>query len=295
MTPAATRGAHRLDDLKQALGGALEWRLLVLWTLGTLVPTAVATVPAWRLFSRTFDNSAHASEIARRFDMLAFEDVGAVFEGAAPALGGATLLATLLTLLISPLLAGASLAAARAAAPIGFTALLQEGVGWYGRMFRMLMVSLLPLAAVGGLASLAFKGAHKYGRHAILESNATWALRAAWLVTILVFVIAHASVEAGRAELGADERLRSAWHAWLRGARRMMSRPLMVLGLYLGVTLAGGVVAAVLLLVRLRITGASIGGFLAGLVVAQLAVAALGWGRASRLFALARLARAGGH
>jgi hypothetical protein len=282
-----------MEELKNALAGALEWRLLVLWTLGIILPTAVATVPVWRVLSIALDKSPHASDIARRFDLLAFQDIAAAFERSGPALGGAASLATLLTFLLSPLLAGASLAAARADQPLGFAALLQEGIAWYGRMFRMLVVSLLPLAAVGAVASIAFHGAHKYGDRAIFESQATWALRGAWVVTLAVFVVVHATVEAGRAELGADDRLRSAWRAWFRGVRLMMRRPLSVVGLYLGVTLTSGLVAAVLLLIRLRLTGASVGGFFIGLVVTQLAVAALGWGRASRLFALARLARSG--
>jgi hypothetical protein len=290
MSSAAAREADRFGELKQAFTGALEWRLLVVWTAGTLLPTAVATIPAWRFLSRTLDHSVHASGVARHFDILAFEDVSAAFERAAPALGGAALVAASLAVLLSPLLAGASLAAARAREPLGFATLLQEGVGWYGRMFRMLVVSLLPWAAVGAVASLSFKGAHKFGQRALLESHASWTERAAWLVTLVVFVVAHASVEAGRAELAADDRLRSAWQAWLRGAQRMMRRPLLVVGLYLGVTLASAALAALLLLVRLHVTGATIGGFVAGVIATQLAVAAIGWGRASRLFALARLA-----
>lgn len=292
MNTHAAERRHLPEELKNALAGALEWRLLVLWTLGIILPTAVATTPVWRVLSRALDRSPYASDIARRFDVLAFQDIAASFERSGPALGGATSLATLLTLLLSPLLAGASLAAARADQPLGFAALLQEGIAWYGRMFGMLVVSLPPLAAAGAVASAAFRWAHRYGDRAIFEWHATWAMRVAWVVTLAVFVVVHATVEAGRAELRADDRLRSAWRAWFRGVQLTVRRPLSVVGLYLGLTLTSGLVAAVLLLVRLRVTGADAGGFLIGLVATQLAVGALGWGRASRLFALARLARA---
>jgi hypothetical protein len=98
-------------------------------------------------------------------------------------------------------------------------------------------------------------------------------------------------VEAGRAELAADERLRSAWRAWIRGVRLTLRQPLPVLGRYIGATLVSLLVASVLLLIRLRLVGGSSGGFWLGFVVTQLAVAALGWGRASRLFALTTLIR----
>jgi hypothetical protein len=144
---------------------------------------------------------------------------------------------------------------------------------------------------VGAFASLVFMGARKYGARAILESQATWAMRGAWVSTLAVLVVAHATVEAGRAELGADDRLRSAWRAWLRGVSLTMRRPLSVVGLYLGVTLTSGCVASALLLLRVRVTGGGVGVVSIGFVVTQLAVAALGWGRASRLFALVRVAR----
>jgi hypothetical protein len=49
--------------------------------------------------------------------------------------------------------------------------------------------------------------------------------------------------------------------------------------------------AALLLAIRLQVAPATGVRFVVGLILTQLAVAAVGWGRASRLFALSELAR----
>lgn len=277
---------------RDALTGALQWRLLVVWVVGLLLPTAVVALPLYRTIGSVFDFSPHAAELARRFDMLAIEDLGVVIGHNAATLGGATTASMLLTLALGPLLAGVTLTAAQAREPLGFVALVQGGVAWYLRMLRLLVVSLVPLAVlVGGLSAAAYGVAHKHAEKAITETSAergeTWAL----VITLVVFVLVHATVEAARAQYLADERLRSGWRAWARGVRQLARRPLAVLGLYVGPSLAGLVVAAVLLLLRIRVTASNFGTFLIGFVLVQLAVAAIAWGRASRLFALSALAR----
>src|SRR5262249_23751224 len=143
-------------------------------------------------------------------------------------------------------------------------------------------------------STAAFAMAKKHAEKALTqtsaESGSTWAM----VLTLVVFVLVHATVEAARAQYLADERLRSGWRAWARGVRQLVRQPVAVLTLYVGPSLVGLVVAAALLLVRVRISAASFVGFLVGFVLVQLAVAAVGWGRASRLFALSALAR-GGH
>jgi hypothetical protein len=64
-----------------------------------------------------------------------------------------------------------------------------------------------------------------------------------------------------------------------------------VLGAYAGATLASYAIALPLLVLRLRVSGPSGAELLLGFVLAQLAVAALGWGRAARLFAFTALSR----
>jgi hypothetical protein len=50
--------------------------------------------------------------------------------------------------------------------------------------------------------------------------------------------------------------------------------------------MAGSIVAIAFLLVRIRVPGATAGGFVIAFLLTQAAVAAIGWGRALRLFAL---------
>jgi hypothetical protein len=285
---------RRLLPLLAALRSAAQWRLLLIWVLGMVLPTLVAATPAWRLLAALFDLSPRAQEFAQRFDLLAFEDAFVAFQHAGPALGGAVVLSAILALFSFPLLAGVALTAVAAPQPPGFVALLQGGIGWYGRMLRLSLVSLVPLAIVAAAASFAFHAARGYAERALLEAQASWAGRAAWLLTLSLGVLAHVTVEAARAELGADPGLRSAFQAWLRAVRRTLRRPLAVLGLYCGATFVSSMVAACLLLLRLRVSGASWGGFCFALLLTQLAVASIGWGKASRLLALTALARSAG-
>jgi hypothetical protein len=279
----------RWTSFGRALRTAAQWRLLVVWTVGILLPTAIASVPAWRLLAHLFDHSPRASELAQQFDILAFSDVAAAFARAASPLVGAAGLGTIVAWLIAPLLAGVTIGAG--AEPATFSALLTGGIARYGRLLRLMLVSLVPLAVTGAVAALAFKLASRYAGHALFESRASWAWRGATVVTLLVFVVLHATLEAGRARMGVDDGLRSAWRAWFGGVKLALRRPLAVLGSYLGATLAGFLIALPLLVLRFRVAGATVAGFSLAFVVTQFAVAALGWGRAARLLALVEVAR----
>jgi hypothetical protein len=270
---------------------ALQWRLLTAWTVGLLLPTAMVAMPVWRTLAAALDASPLALAIARRFDMLAMEDLGVMFARVASAIGGAALLATVLAVALSPLLAGMTVAAARAPEPLGFVALAQGAAQWYGRMFRMLLISGLLFGVAAAIGGAAVYLARKWAERAILESQADGASHAAMALMIALFVLAHVTIEAARAQLAADETLRSGWHAWTRGLRLLGRRPLPLLLSYLGPMLLGLSVAALLLLVRMRLTPATVPSLVFGFVVTQLAVASIGWGRAARLFALTSLAR----
>jgi hypothetical protein len=282
--------------MSTALTRMLQWRLLLLWLLALLLPSLAVYLPLSALLGRLVEWSPRADEIARRFDMLAFEDIGyASFRTVAP-VGGALLLASIMTLALSPLLAGMMVTAARHTdRPLRFVALLTGALDWYGRMFRLWLVSLVPLAAVAALAAGAFALARKIGERALLESQADRARLAAALVAAVVFVLVHATIEAGRAQLASDEHLRSGWRAWLLGVRHTVRRPLAVLGRYLGTTLLAWLVAAAFLATRIRIAGSSLPLLACAFLVAQLGVAALGWGRAARLAALIAIARRPGY
>ena len=274
-----------------AMGRALEWRLLTLFTATVLATTAVSAFPAWRVLAGALDRSPRAEEIAQSFDLLAFADIGVAFFRSAAPVTGAMVVGTLLSAFSWPFLAGMAVGAARGERPSTFVGWIEGGVVYYTRMLRIGLVAIVPLAIVGGFAALAFGGARHYGKRAILESQAALGWRAAFAFTLLVFVVVHATIELGRAAFGVDDRLRSGWRAWLRGVELMGRHPLRVLGSYLGPTLASCAVAVLVLIARLRSSGPSGVELVMVFVLTQLAVATLGWGRAARLLALTALSR----
>jgi hypothetical protein len=277
--------------LRAAMRRALEWRLLALFSGTVLWTTLVATFPAWRVLASVLDDSPRAKEIASSFDLLAFEDMGmAMVRSGAPVTGGAAL-ATLLGVFSWPFLAAMAMGQAGGPRPRTFAEVLEGGIAYYTRMLRIGLVSIVPFALVGAVAVAAFRGAGHFARHSILESQATLGYRAAIAATLVLFALLHATLEAGRAAFGADDQLRSGWSAWRRGVRLTIRDPLGVLGTYLGATLVSYVIAFPILVLRLRVSGPSWPALVVGFVLTQLAVASLGWGRATRLFALTALAR----
>jgi hypothetical protein len=277
--------------LRDGMRGALDWRMLSLFTATVLTPTAVATFPSWRVLSRELDRSPRAEEIARSFDLLPFSDLGAAFYVSAAPVTGAVVMATLLAALSWPFLAGMAVGAARGERPRNFVDWIEGGVVYYTRMLRIGLFAIAPLALVGIVAALAFGGADHYSQRAIFESHAALAWRIALAITVLVFAVVHATLELGRAVFGADDDLRSGARAWLRGVELTVRHPLRVLGSYLGPTLVSYAVAVPILIARMHLSGPSVVELVMVFVLTQLAVATLGWGRAARLFTLTALAR----
>ena len=277
--------------LQRALVRGAGWRLLLVWVTGMLVPTWVASLPLTHVLSGAFSRSVRAPEIARGFDFMAVSDAMEAFDQSFELLGVTALTTTVLALLLSPFLTGMTLTAARSPVPLGFAALTQGGVREYMRLLRLWLVSLLPLGVAIAIASALSGAASKHGEQATLQSSADSASRWALLAGVLLVGIAHLTAEAGRARFGAEPELRSAFKAWWRGLRVLRQRPLASIVLYLVPTILGGVVAAVLALVRIRMVPASRGPFLLAFVLTQLIVAAIAWGRMSRLLALHDLTR----
>jgi hypothetical protein len=277
--------------LRDAMTTALDARLLTLFTAVMLAITAVAAFPVWRLLGNLLDRSPRAQALAERFDGLVFEDLGMAFARSAAPLSGAALAATLLAALSWPFLAGMAVSAARAQRPRTFVSWLEGGLAYYTRMLRIGLVSIVPLAVVAGIVTVVYWAARRYAHGVVLESQATAAARGALAVSLVVFAVVQTSLELGRAAFAADDQLRSGWQAWLRGLTLMSRYPLASLGSYLGATLASYAVAFFLFVIRLRASGPSAAQLVVGFVVAQLGVAALGWGRAARLVALTALSR----
>ncbi|MEO6365153.1 MAG: hypothetical protein ABIO38_03775 [Luteimonas sp.] len=273
-----------------AFGAAAQWRLLLLWLLALLVPTLLLALPMTAWLQGQFGQSLHAADIANGRNLPLLLD-GLLSIGDHKAwLGSSAIMAALLAVLLSPWLNGMVIASIRAGRRLGFGELLHGGLSEYGRMFRTLLWSLLPLGiAIGigaGLTSLAGKKVET----AIMASDVEGIGRIALWGAIALFVFAHATVEAGRGWLGADPGLRSAIRAWWRGCKLLLRRPLAILVVYLGTVIAGYGLATLSGVLRLQFNGASVGGFLIAFALTQLVVIALAWGRIARLYGMADLA-----
>jgi hypothetical protein len=216
----------------------------------------------------------------------------ALFAREAPTglLGESVAVAAILMLLLSPLLAAAALAAGRAPAPAGFGELLRGGLAGYGPMLRMLVWSVVPLGFALLVTAVILGASEKANAQAIDASGLATGRNLAYAMGGLLFVLMHASLEAGRGWLGADGRLRSALKAWWRGFRLLCRRPLAVLAVYLATTLLGFLAAACLLLLRPHLGHGGVGALLLGLLLSGAMAAALGWGRSARLFGMQALA-----
>ena len=289
-------GVRRSYGLRPLLGAsraALQWRLLLWWAVLLLLPTLAAALPVWRMLVANLDHSLYAAQLASKLDLLAIADLGnSAAERYGAAMGSGGIVALGLTLLLSPLLAGMSIHAARATRRPGFMDLLAGGAHEYARMFRMLLWSVVPLAVAGIVAGIAFKLAGKSAETAILESDAAHATHVAMAVAALAFALMHASVDAGRALLANERRRRSAIVAWWGGVKLLVRRPFSVLGVYAAITIAGLLLAALVALARLHVPALGAGGTVGAALLTQLAVLVLGWMRSARLFALMALTRA---
>lgn len=97
---------------------ALQWRLLALYFLALLPPLALLVIPAWIVLDAQLSHSVHAAALAQQLDLSAITDLLAAGQRQALAAQLALGAALACTVLISPLLAGATLTAARSAASL---------------------------------------------------------------------------------------------------------------------------------------------------------------------------------
>ncbi len=273
-----------------ALGSAMQWRLLLLWILATLFPAWLATAPLSSALQAQFGNSVHAGDVAAGNNLpLLIQGMMKVGEQATP-IAAAMSTAAIVMLLLSPWLTGMIVASLRAKRRLGFGELIHGGLTEYWRMLRMLIWSLIPLGIAIGIGAAAMGAAGKVTEDAILSSDVQNASRIAMLVAAIFFVIAHASVEAGRGWLGADGSLRSVIRAWWRGFKLLLRRPIATLGVYLGSVIVGFGLALLLSWLRLEVDGVGIGAMVLSFLVTQAMVAALAWGKIVRLHGLSDLA-----
>lgn len=290
-----TRPLRARAAVPRALAAALQWRLLLLWIAASLLCALPAAVPVWKWLAGLLDHSPHAADIgAGRAPALLLE---AMMAPQAPmaVLSANLLLAAFLMLLLSPLLTGASVAAARARTPLGFGDLLRGGVGEYGPMLRLLLWSVVPLG-LAALAAGALLGLNdKLHEHALLESDVARGRDVALALGGTLLLLVHAGIEAGRGWLAADAGLRSALKAWWRGMRLLRQRPLATLASYLLPTLCSVLLVLLLVASRQSLQADSLAGLLLGMGLASAGAGALAWGKVARLFALRALAEDAGN
>ncbi|MDL2355847.1 MAG: hypothetical protein QFF03_11375 [Pseudomonadota bacterium] len=286
MTRAARLG---VSFIARTLRAAAQWRLLLLWTGCLLAPALLMALPVWRVLGASFDHSVHAAALAQELDLTALTDVvAALLRDTALPLAAA--LALMATLLLSPLLSGMAMGAARAQRPLGFGALIGAGLGEYPRMARMLLVAAIPLGVAAALGALAMAASGKYCATATLQGDAAAVRWAALALALLLLAGAQATLDAGRATLALDRRRRSALRAWWDGCKLVGRRPLATCGIYVAITLGGLALAALLAMVRLRMPAIGSAALAGGFLLTQLGVMVLGWMRVARLFAMVALA-----
>ncbi len=280
--------------LRRSFGQALQWRFLALWLLLVALPAAAALAPLSRLLRDRLDHSPRAQQLVAALDSHAVADLVKHLSdsGAGAALETGAWMAGLLAVLCMPLGAGAALTLARADEPVRFRALLAGAGEHYGRMLRMLVVALLPVGIAAACAAGLSRVALKSGERAILESQAMRHVGLAALGGFLLLFLARLTLDAGRAHFAAEPHRRSAFLAWWSGVRLFARRPWRVLLLGSVTLAAGAALAALFLLLRLRVHQTGPVALLLAFLLAELAAASVGWDRAARLIGLVELIRA---
>lgn len=282
--------ATLLPTLRAALGRAIQWRLWLLFVAASLLCALVAGLPAFNWLAGVLDHSVQAGAIAAGEAPALLADALMARNAPLPLLGESSSIAAVLMLLLSPLLAGATVAAARSRATLGFGDLLRGAISEYGPMLRMLAWSIVPLGVALLLMSVIMGANEKAHADAIVASELATGRNIGLWIGGLLFVLAHASLEAGRGWLAADGRLRSALKAWWRGLKLLGKRPVAVLGVYLATTVAGLLLVALLLLLRPYLGHGGVPALLLGLLLSSAVAAALAWSRIARLFGMQALA-----
>lgn len=279
---------------RRALRQGANVRLLAIWLVGLAIPAAAVLLPLQSILGAALDHSTRAKQLVALLDAPALIDLlqllGSAESGSTlrPALSVMGLLA----LLVGPLLAAAAVALARAGEPLRFHELLRGAGEHYGRMLRLSLVALLPLGIAAAAAAGAYAIANKRAARVLTEASANAGLRGALAVTLLFVFVAQVTLDLARGTFAAQPERRSALFAWWHGVRVLCRRPLLALGMGLAGLAVSGVLAALLVFLRQQIPQRSGVTVALALVLSQLALAAIGWGRASRIIGFAELVRA---
>jgi hypothetical protein len=281
------------EPIREGFRRATRWRLLLLCAVFTAIPAAMATLPIWRLLSGLLAHAPRAELLAAGLEGTWLPDLARAM--AESPQGQATsawfLSALLVALLLAPALAGAMLAEAGSIHPLPFRPLL-TGVGrYYARMMRMAVVGAIPLGLAGLGAALVSRSTGKAVAHMVTEGAAASRTRWSFVAIVALFFLAHLTLDAGRARMAARPDRRSALVAWFSGTWLVLRHPVSSLAVGLAGALAGPVLGLVVMAFRERLPAGPGWAVVAGVLLAQVAAMAVGYGRAVRLAGLARIAR----
>ncbi len=278
---------------RRCLRRGLRWRVLLLWWAALLVPGAIAAAPAFVFLRAHLDHSPRAPQIVAWMDGATLIELLRQLgeDGAAQSLIGGLGAAALALLVASPFVAGAMVASAGADEPLRFRPLLAGAGELYGRMLRLALAGLVPLAVAGGLTAGIVKLALDAQGRALTETAADRIRLLAAAASSLALFVAHLAVDSGRAQFAADPGRRSAIGSLWRGARVLVRRPARVLAIGAAGTVAGLGIAAALMALRLQIPQGAPATLALAWLLAQGAQVAIGWGHAARIEGLAELSR----
>lgn len=279
-----------LGAFPKALWAALQWRVMLIWIVLMALPTAIAAMPMGHALSALLDHSVYADALAHKFDGLLMGDAITSAMRHNTGLGGAYSMAFIVTLLLSPFLTGVVVTAVRSVRYATLGELMHGGLRQYWRMLRLMLWSLIPYGIAFVIGSIAFRMASTHAQTAVLESVADHGYLAAKIILVVLVVLAHAIMESSRAQVAADESLRSATRAFGRGIMMLLRRPLATLGLYLGTSIVGYALVVLVGMLRIRTDAAGVGGYIVAILLAQLIVVILAWQRTARISALTMVA-----
>lgn len=280
-----------LAIIGRAMRRALQWRLLILSPF-VLAAAALATLfPFARFFGGLLDHSTRWRELSAGFDSAALAQLTkALMLPAASQLTTGIETSMVLAVLVAPLLAGAALFVAEARARPRLRALIAGAAGYYGRLLRMQIAALVPLAVAVIVVGIVLTWSSGAAERATTEAQAHTSTRIGWLVSAIAVFVAQLVIDAGRARLAAEPGRRSALFALGAGIKLVAKRPLRAAAVGLSATVVALLAAAVLLVLRQQIVQSGFAALLFAVLLAQLAVAAIAWGHAARLCGLVEIA-----
>lgn len=281
-----------LGALAAGLERGFHWRLLLAWIMVLMLPTLIAALPAALWLHLQFGHAPQAAAIAAGREPMLFADALAALGGEAALLAGSTGFAGLLAIALSPWLTGMIVAQIRTVYRLRLGGVLRAGLGEYPRMLRMLLWSLVPMAAAMAIGLVSLWLTAVVSQQSLAEVFASPAVVFPAVLGGVLLLLAHATVEAGRGWLGADLALRSVFKAWKRGVVLLLRRPGATLTVYVGTSAVAYGLALLFAWLRLQVGGGDWFGGAVGFVLTQLVVASLAWGRSARLHGLADLATA---